>query len=48
MADNAVAIDGVAGIGRMLQISSNSPPSFPIGFCQVMSEKEGSFHEYGR
>ncbi|MDT5245113.1 MAG: hypothetical protein QOD36_2489 [Mycobacterium sp.] len=38
MSDNAVAIDGVAGICRMSQISSNSRPKVPIGFYQVMPE----------
>ena len=38
MADNTVAIDGVAGVYRMSQISSNSRLNVPIGFCQVVSE----------
>jgi hypothetical protein len=47
MADDAVAIDGVAGICRMSQISSNSRPNVPTGFCQVMSDSGGGFYGYG-
>jgi hypothetical protein len=35
MADNAVVVDGVAGIRRMLQIPWNSRHEVPVGFCEA-------------
>jgi hypothetical protein len=36
MADDALVVDGVAGIRRMLQIPSNSRHEVPIGFCEAL------------
>src|SRR5258708_2591308 len=36
MADNAVVVDGVAGISRMCQIPSNSRHAVLVEFCEAL------------